>query len=64
MRVQSVCVQGRSSAELRVCVRLRAAVSCGGPLSQMGKSTCVEPSENSRAALPDAGAGLCFCFDP
>ncbi|XP_017351746.1 PAS domain-containing serine/threonine-protein kinase isoform X2 [Ictalurus punctatus] len=56
MRVQSVCVQGRSSAELRVCVRLRAAVSCGGPLSQMGKSPCVEPSENSRAALPDAGA--------
>ncbi|XP_026780935.3 PAS domain-containing serine/threonine-protein kinase [Pangasianodon hypophthalmus] len=56
MRVQRVCVQGRSNTELRVCVRLRAAVSCGRPLSQIGKSPSAEPSEYSQAGLSDAGA--------
>ncbi|XP_060762044.1 PAS domain-containing serine/threonine-protein kinase isoform X2 [Neoarius graeffei] len=55
MRVQRVRIQGRSNAELRVCVRLCTAVSCGRPSSKMGKILHTEPSENSRAVL-DAGA--------
>ncbi|XP_058273929.1 PAS domain-containing serine/threonine-protein kinase isoform X1 [Hemibagrus wyckioides] len=55
MRVQRVCLQGRGSTELHVCVRLRAAVSCGRPLSQMDNSPCAENSDNSHALFGDAG---------
>lgn len=61
MRVQRVCAQGRSSTGLRVCVRLRAAVSCG---RRLGKSSCAEPSENSHLVLGDAGAGVWFHIQP
>ncbi|XP_026888737.2 PAS domain-containing serine/threonine-protein kinase isoform X2 [Electrophorus electricus] len=46
LRVQRVCVQGRGASPLPVCVRLRAAVSCGDPPAQKDRSAGPDSEEN------------------
>ncbi|KAL6467862.1 hypothetical protein MHYP_G00235390 [Metynnis hypsauchen] len=60
LRVQRLCVQGSSSTALRVCVRLRAAVSCGSPSGRINGSGKADLNENSLAditARSPAGPG-------
>ncbi|XP_062843737.1 PAS domain-containing serine/threonine-protein kinase isoform X2 [Trichomycterus rosablanca] len=56
-RVQRVCVRGKCGTELRVCVRLRAAVSCGRPSGQMNKSAGAQSTDTNGAGTKD-GSGL------
>ncbi|XP_036412741.1 LOW QUALITY PROTEIN: PAS domain-containing serine/threonine-protein kinase [Colossoma macropomum] len=46
LRVQRLCVQGSSGTALRVCVRLRAAVSCGRPSGRINGSGKADLDEN------------------
>ncbi|XP_047662475.1 PAS domain-containing serine/threonine-protein kinase [Tachysurus fulvidraco] len=69
MRVQKLCLQGRGNTELHACVRLRAAVSCGRPLSQKfsdaGEVIKDGAGEDLRSSLPDVVySGSLWTFVP